>query len=72
MVSDHPDADQSAPVIDMHVHAYLNDPRFGTQFVNPPTGKTLPQVMSGVSRPSEVRCRNTVTDQPLGLHQRRG
>jgi uncharacterized protein len=34
-------AEPRVPVIDMHVHAYSADPRFGTRFTNPLTGKEM-------------------------------
>jgi uncharacterized protein len=34
-------AEPRAPVIDMHVHAYSADPRFGSRFTNPLTGKEM-------------------------------
>ncbi len=35
---------QEAPparIIDVHMHAYTNDPRFGTRFTNPITGQEM-------------------------------
>jgi predicted TIM-barrel fold metal-dependent hydrolase len=41
MSSDEPASHSRRPVIDMHVHAYVDDPRFGGTWTNPLTGSTM-------------------------------